>query len=114
MTVTNLPWSVDEAQIAQALGISEVHLLNDLAATAYSVSHLESADLHTLRAGRPIPEGTIAVIAPGTGLGEGFLTWNASGYRAHSSEGGHADFAPSTPQQIALLEYRLRRFDHVS
>jgi len=113
-TVTNLPWRVDEAQMAQALGISEVRLLNDLAATAYGVPHLEAADLHTLRAGRAIPEGTIAVIAPGTGLGEGFLTWNGSGYRAHSSEGGHTDFAPSTPRQIAFLEYLLRRFDHVS
>jgi glucokinase len=59
-------------------------------------------------------QGSIAVIAPGTGLGESFLTWERSGYLAHGSEGGHSDFAPTGERQIHLLEYILRKFDHVS
>jgi glucokinase len=62
----------------------------------------------------PSPKGCIAVVAPGTGLGESFLTWDGSHYVAHSSEGGHADFAPTDERQIRLLEYMLKRFDHVS
>lgn len=54
------------------------------------------------------------MIAPGTGLGESFLTWDGSRYLAHSSEGGHADFAPTDERQIRLLEYLFKRFDHVS
>jgi glucokinase len=54
------------------------------------------------------------VIAPGTALGESFLTWNGSQYVAHSSEGGHSDFAPTNERQIALLQYLLRRVDHVA
>ncbi len=50
----------------------------------------------------------------GHGLGESFLTWDESRYIAHSSEGGHTDFAPTGERQIHLLEYMLTRFDHVS
>src|SRR4029077_4425622 len=64
--------------------------------------------------GMPVAKGAIAVIAPGTGLGESFLTWDGSGYLAHSSEGGHSDFAPTDTRQIRLLEYMLKKFDHVS
>jgi glucokinase len=46
-------------------------------------------------------------------LGESFLTWDGAQYLAHSSEGGHCDFAPTDQRQIHLLEYLLRRFDHV-
>src|SRR6185369_14124729 len=53
-------------------------------------------------------------IAPGTGLGESFLTWDGSRYLPHSSEGGHADFAPTDERQIRLLEYMLKKLDHVS
>src|ERR1700728_1961390 len=59
-------------------------------------------------------QGAIAVIAPGTGLGESFLTWDGSRYQAHSAEGGHSDFAPSNDLQIRLLEYMYKKFDHVS
>ena len=41
--------------------------------------------------------GAIALIAPGTGLGEAFLTWDGARYREHATEGGHADFAPAKP-----------------
>jgi glucokinase len=54
------------------------------------------------------------VIAPGTGLGEAFLTWDETRYIPHSSEGGHADFAPTDERQIRLLQYMRRTLDHVS
>jgi len=70
--------------------------------------------LDTLSAGSPVERGNIAVMAPGTGLGEAFLTWEDGAYRAHSSEGGHADFAPADDIQIGLLEFMRERLDHVS
>jgi glucokinase len=113
-TITNLPWMMDEAQLQQALHIPSVRLLNDLDAIAHSVPYLESQDLYTLNEGQAISGGAIAVIAPGTGLGEGFLTWDGSHYQAHTSEGGHADFAPTNIFQVELLRYLLNRFPHVS
>ena len=50
-TITNLPWVMDEASLAEALSLSSVHLLNDLAATAHAVPFLEPADLCTLNKG---------------------------------------------------------------
>jgi glucokinase len=112
--VTNLPWQLAEADLAAELRISSVHLVNDLEAMAGAMLILESPDLHPLSAGEPVARGALAVIAPGTGLGEAFLIWDGTRYRAFPSEGGHADFAPTTELQAGLFIYLKRRFDHVS
>lgn len=112
--VTNLSWTMDERQLQRALGIERVHLLNDLDAMARAVPHLGPEDLHTLNSGSPQANAPLAVIAPGTGLGEGFLSWDGDHYRTHPSEGGHADFAPINDAQIGLLRYLLDRIEHVS
>jgi glucokinase len=111
---TNLPWVMDEVSLAKELNLRSVHLMNDLEAIAEALPILRESDVRTLNAGRPAPKGAIGVIAPGTGLGESFLTWGGSRYVAHSSEGGHADFAPTEERQIGLLRHMLERFDHVS
>ncbi|MGD0211891.1 MAG: glucokinase [Terriglobales bacterium] len=110
---TNLPWVMDEASLKTELKLGSVHLMNDLEAVARSVPVLRATDLITLNQGDSVVKGAIAIIAPGTGLGESFLTWDGSQYLAHSSEGGHSDFAPTDQRQLRLLEYLLKRFDHV-
>ena len=112
--ITNLPWMMDETHIEDALGIASVHLLNDLLALAYAVPFLTTNDLHALNKGRAVSGGSMAVVAPGTGLGEAYLTWDGTTYRAYASEGGHADFAPSNALETGLLHYLLKRFEHVS
>ncbi|PWU03123.1 MAG: glucokinase [Terriglobia bacterium] len=112
--VTNLPWIVDQAAMAKELSLDAVHLLNDLEAIACAIPGLRPEDVEELSAGAPVEHGNIAVFAPGTGLGEAFLTWEETEYRAHSSEGGHADFAPTDEVQIRLLEFMQQRFEHVS
>jgi glucokinase len=110
---TNLPWVMDELTLAKDLNLKAVHLLNDLQAVALSVPALRPQDVLTINKGEPVENSPIAVIAPGTGLGESFLTWDGSQYVAHGSEGGHSDFAPTDARQIRLLEYLLPRFGHV-
>jgi len=112
--ITNLPWVMDEASLAKDLNLKSVHLMNDLEAVARAVPILRPIDVATLNVGQPVPKGAIAVIAPGTGLGESFLAWDGSSYVSYNSEGGHADFAPTNERQIGLLKYMLKRFDHVS
>jgi glucokinase len=112
--ITNLPWVMDEVAMAEELHLKSVHLMNDLEAIAFAVPRLRTSDVKTLNGGAPVPQGAIAVIAPGTGLGEAFLTWDGSQYIAHSSEGGHASYAPTDETQMGLLAYMLKRFDHVS
>jgi glucokinase len=114
VATTNLPWTISESQLQETLSLSSVQLLNDLAAIAYAAPFLKPEDLHTLNEGEAVPGGALAVIAPGTGLGEGFLTWAGARYNTHPSEGGHAGFAPMDALQVDLLRYLMDRFDHVS
>lgn len=112
--VTNLQWNVDEARLEEELGLGSVHLVNDLKAIAHAAPFLGSGDLHQLQPGEPDPDGALGVVAPGTGLGEAFLTREGVAYRAHPSEGGHADFAPTGELEIGLLRYLLGRFGRAS
>ena len=112
--ITNLPWIIDAKKLEDTLSLKSVRLLNDLEAIAFSIPHLEGDDLLTLYDGEPEEKGAIAVIAPGTGLGEAFLVREGSKYRAHCSEGGHCDFAPNSFRELSLLRYLKKRFDHVS
>lgn len=112
--VTNLPWVVDAKTLQEELGLASVSLLNDVASIANGVPFVEPDQLHTLKEGEPEPHGSIAVIAPGTGLGEAFLTWDGERYQPHASEGSHVDFAPRNPREIQLLRYLWARFEHVS
>ena len=112
--ITNLPWVMEESQLRKTLGLNLVKLINDLVAVGYGVPELQPEELYTLQQGNPIPGGSIGVIAPGTGLGETYLVWDGKYYRAKPSEGGHTDFAPTTPLQFGLLRYLQEKFGHVS
>ncbi len=109
----NLPWVVDEAAIADALGTSRVELLNDLAATALGVEALAPDQLHMLNAGQR-RAGPVVLIAAGTGLGEAAVIDDGGRQVVVPTEGGHADFAPGNAEDIALLQYLAARHAHVS
>jgi glucokinase len=114
--ITNLPWTIDAGVLAERLGGIPVELLNDLQATALGALVLPDAAFAVLQpAAAAAPGATIAVIAPGTGLGEALLVSDGTSYRALPSEGGHADFAPGTDDEIELLRYLRGIYgDHVS
>ena len=112
--LANLPWIIDESELKVRWGFRSVILLNDLEAIAKAVPLLKENDLHPINQGVPNPHGNIAVIAPGTGLGEAFLTREPDGWRTHASEGGHADFAPTDDLQAGILQFLINRFGHVS
>jgi glucokinase len=112
--VTNLPWEIDAQRIAGRFGLEQAVLINDLEAIARSIPHLSPLDLLTLHPGERDPHGPLAVIAPGTGLGEAYLTWNGTGYTTRPSEGGHADFAPNDGLQAELWAFLREEFGHVS
>lgn len=101
--ITFLPWFIDADSIADAFGIRDVKLINDFQAAGYGIDGLEDGDLLELNAGKHEIHGPRALIGAGTFLGEGLLVWQADGYVALSSEGGHADFAPRGSLQAELL-----------
>jgi glucokinase len=111
---TNLPWIVDTSKLKSILKVKEVSLINDMEATSQGIGVLPKTDFAILNSGHPVPQGNIAVIAAGTGLGEGMLFWDGKNYRAVASEGGHADFAPCNLLEIDLCKYLFNKYGHSS
>ncbi len=109
----NLPWIFSEKDLGRELGYP-ITFINDLEAIAAAVPYLTRDDVRVLNECAPSPGGNIAVIAPGTGLGEAFLTWDGKRYRPHASEGGHSDFGPRNFLETELFGYIHAHLDHVS
>ena len=103
--LTNINWIVDAKELCDEFDLQAAWLMNDLKAIANAVPLLKSKDLEVLNKGIPEEHGTILVIAPGTGLGVGFLTWAAGRYHAYATEGGHADFAPVNTIHDEMLSF---------
>lgn len=112
---TNLPWVLDEKDLAQTLGIESVRLANDFRALGYGIAAVKPDKLVTLNEGVRDPRGPWAVIGAGTGLGEAIAVVDPAGRRdVVATEGGHASFAPRNELEIGVLRFLLRRFEHVS
>ena len=115
---TNLPWSMDERELARALGCDPVRvkLLNDVEATAYGLLFLkpdEWVDLNPAFINKG--PGNIAVVAAGTGLGESILYWDGKKHHPLASEGGHCSFAPQSELEVELWRHLRGKFSgHVS
>ena len=110
---TNLPWHVDGSEMSQAMGGTNVTLLNDLAATAAGIDVLERGDLEALQRGTPSP-GARAVLAAGTGLGMVVVVRDGERLVTVPSEGGHADFAPRDAIERELAAWLAERHGRAS
>ena len=111
LRLTNLPWTLDSRELAAGLGIQHVFLINDLEANGYGVAELAPDQIYTLSEGDPSQVGNRALIAAGTGLGEGLLIWNGRTHIPYPSEGGHVDYAPRNEDEIDLLRYLKERYN---
>ena len=112
--LTNVPWCIEAAPLGARAGLRRVRLLNDLEAMAYAVPVLAGDELAVLQDGVPVPTGNIAVIAAGTGLGEGMLINVEGRFVPGQSEGGHADFAARTPRELEMVAALSRMLGRVS
>lgn len=111
---TNLPWGLDTGSLAEATGVADTMLINDLEATAWGIAALGPEHFHVLNPGKPGASGNASVIAAGTGLGEAGLFWDGDRHVPFASEGGHTDFSPGNELEIALLHFLSRNYQHVS
>jgi len=110
----NLPWTVSAQALAADTGIACTTIINDFDAAGHGVGRLAPSDLVTLQEGAPLEHGAIALIGAGTGLGEGFLTWDGTRYRVHPSEGGHVNFAARNDVEWGLRGTLMDEYGHVS
>src|SRR5688572_435383 len=108
--LTNVSWDISASEIAAGLGTTRVQVLNDLEAMANSVEVLASDEICVLQPGAPRADGSAAVIAAGTGLGQALLYRVAGRLQPLASEGGHADFAARTDREIELVRMLRERY----
>ncbi len=112
--LTNLGWHISEKDLRERFGWHRVRLINDLAATGLAVLWLSERERYVLKGACADREGTIALVAPGTGLGQALLVRESGRLLPVASEGGHVDFAPTDETEIRLWRFLRRRYGHVS
>lgn len=111
--LTNLAWEIDREDLIRHFKIPGIHLINDLEATAYGLPLLRESDFSEIHKGENTA-GNIAIIAPGTGLGEAGLYWDGEQHHPFATEGGHCDFAPRNKFDFELYSFIQKKFGHVS
>ena len=112
--LTNREWSISEEKLQNTFGFEQVTLINDLTAICSALPFLQEDELFLIQKGNIQEQGARAVIAPGTGLGEGFLVEKKACFFPQGSEGGHCDFAPLNSEQVELLCHMQKKHTAVS
>jgi glucokinase len=114
--VTSLPWTIESDVVATRLGLkpARVHIINDLVATGHGLRALQAKELEVLQPGTPDEEACAGLIAAGTGLGETILVRVGVTHLPVPSEGGHADFAARTDDEVRVFRTLRERYGRVS
>ncbi|MGC8916265.1 MAG: ROK family protein [Thermoanaerobaculum sp.] len=102
---TNLPWELEERDLAAAWGVKRVLLLNDLEALGWAFSAAPYPATRVLREGKTIAAAPKLVIAVGTGLGAAVAIPAPGGPVVLATEAGHMDFAATTAEDWALARF---------
>lgn len=110
---TNIKFKIDVTELSRDLQINKVYLINDLEATAFGMTEVDDEFMITMRNGNPSIGGHIAILAPGTGLGEACLFWDGKYLRPMPSEGGHSEFAPRTDVEFELVKFLQKTYGEI-
>lgn len=110
---TNIKFKIDVTELSRDLQIDKVYLINDLEATAFGMTEMDDEFMVTMRNGNPSIGGHIAILAPGTGLGEACLFWDGKHLRPMPSEGGHSEFAPRTDVEFELVKFLQKTYGEI-
>lgn len=111
----NAAWLLDEEEIAHALSLPWVRIVNDLEATAAGLPELQPAQLCRIGpTGGAIPGAPMAIVAPGTGLGMACVIFGPAGRTIVTSEGGHAGLASLGNHYDDIIAILRRRYGRVS
>ena len=102
--LTNNHWSFSIEETRAELGLAGLRFVNDFTALALSVPHLPPGELVAVGGGEAVPERTIAVIGPGTGLGVSGLVPCGAGWSALQGEGGHVTVGVVTDRERAVRD----------
>jgi glucokinase len=92
-SMPNIPWDIDLEAPGQSAGRGRSMLINDFAAQAFATRTPAGDSAREVLPGTAAPDGVVAAVGAGTGLGHAALVADgAGGYRVVPSERGHAAF----------------------
>jgi glucokinase len=116
LKLTNNPWVLRPALMAERLGFRRVALVNDFEAMAHATALLPADGFaHVAGPALGLPEeGVITVVGPGTGLGVAMLVRRGGKTIILPTEGGHIDFAPLDQIEDRILAHLRAAFRRVS
>ena len=100
-TITNLPWTIRESDLAKAAEMRQLELANDFGVLIYGLPHFSGEQQVDLQRG-VADAGPVAILGAGTGLGMARGVRTERGLIALSCEGGHREFAPRTAEEWEL------------
>ena len=105
--LTNLPWQLEEAELAQSCAVPAVALVNDFAVLVHGLPHLRDEQQTQLRSGSADPDAPRLVLGAGTGLGVAIGVPTPQGLQAMASEASHGEFAPRDSREWQLKQWLL-------
>ncbi|MFM7085810.1 MAG: glucokinase [Cyanobium sp.] len=103
--LTNLPWHLEEGDLARRCSLERVELVNDFAVLIYGLPHLQAHQQALIRPGQAQAGAPLLILGAGTGLGVAIGIPTDSGLQAVASEAAHADFAPRNSEQWELRQW---------
>ncbi|MFW6339793.1 MAG: glucokinase [Wenzhouxiangella sp.] len=114
--LTNRAWSFNRLQLAAALGLDELRVINDFGAAARGIAAL-GPDEYELLCGRARTglSDPVSVIGPGTGMGVALLVRNPDQcWQVIETEGGHISLATLGPEERRIRDWLAVRHGRVS
>lgn len=102
--LTNSFQSFSEISLSAATGVSNIKILNDFEAAAWSLATVTEQDIKTLQGTFDTAQAPRLIIGPGTGLGVGAMIWCNGRPHVISGEGGHVTLAPQTAEEVPYFQ----------
>ncbi|SMC46127.1 ROK family protein [Primorskyibacter flagellatus] len=110
--MTNLDWVIDRADLAQALDLETVAVLNDLQAQGHALRHVDPAKMRLLLPGSDEDVSSHAarlVVGVGTGMNAALVYRTETGTLVPPSESGHISFPVQSEEELRLMRFAGRK-----
>lgn len=110
----NIGWQFSQTELRQRLRLSQLRVINDFAAIAFSLPYWGNDELYHLGGGEGKPLGTLASLGPGSGLGVASLVHGPEGWNVVAGEGGHVTMAAQDETEAEIIAMIRDEYGHCS